>query len=256
MISWMWERQGASRRACLLRRVGIKKVERESVRDLPLCLLRPTSMEALDLEKDGHVGSLWTASATHLAKRALQRPVRLLQQRDGADTLAWDSIECRGGDRLLTITLERRKDAGGSCSPWAATRPVTFSALSAWEIARVCSMSSLRVSLCSSPFSSSRHVPALLRSVWNRQRCWITVVLSTRAMASPHSPPAVLSQAARPVPTNDAHTAPMLPCFPHPCPAHPGSPVCHCHLSRSRARPAAPPFFSVVSCVCVGTCPA
>src|SRR5712691_11189482 len=67
-----------------LLRVEIEKIEVERVGGLPPSLLRPTSIEPLDLYIDGHLSSLWTAKAADLAKLTPQLAINALQQRGGA----------------------------------------------------------------------------------------------------------------------------------------------------------------------------
>ena len=51
-------------------RVEVEEVEIEGERGLPPSLLRPASIESLDLEIDGHLSPFETAKATDLTKLA------------------------------------------------------------------------------------------------------------------------------------------------------------------------------------------
>lgn len=70
--------------------VEIEKVEIQGVKGLPPRLLRPASIEPLDLDIDNHLSPSRTAKATRLAKLASQLAVGALQQRGRADELACD----------------------------------------------------------------------------------------------------------------------------------------------------------------------
>src|SRR5881296_804172 len=76
-----------------LLRVESKEVEGESVRGLPPGLLRPASIEPLDLDRDGYLSALWTAKAADLAQLALQLTIDALQQRGSTNDFACHSLQ-------------------------------------------------------------------------------------------------------------------------------------------------------------------
>jgi hypothetical protein len=84
-----------------LLRVETEEVEVEGERGLPPSLLRPASIESLDLQINRHLSPLWTTKAADLAKLAPQLAMSALQQRGGADEFACHALEGVGGNGLL-----------------------------------------------------------------------------------------------------------------------------------------------------------
>src|SRR2546426_9056264 len=82
-----------------LLRVESKEVEVESLRGLPPGLLRPASIEPLDLDIDGDLSALWTAKAADLAQLAPQLPIGALQQRGRTNDFACHSLHPRIAQR-------------------------------------------------------------------------------------------------------------------------------------------------------------
>ncbi len=71
-----------------LLRVESQEVEVERLGGFPPGLLGPTSIESLDLQIDGDLGSLETPKAAGLTKLAPQLAIGAFQQRGGADEFA------------------------------------------------------------------------------------------------------------------------------------------------------------------------
>src|SRR5947208_9183831 len=100
-----------------LLRVESKEVEVESLRGLPPGLLRPASIEPLDLDIDGDLSALWTAKAADLAQLAPQLPIGALQQRGRTNDFACHSLQRIVGNGLLKVTGEGGDRFRRSCLP-------------------------------------------------------------------------------------------------------------------------------------------
>ena len=74
-------------------RVESEEIEVEELRGLPPGLLRPASIEPLDLQKDGDLSPRWTAKAADLAKLAPQLAIGALQERGGAHEFACHAFQ-------------------------------------------------------------------------------------------------------------------------------------------------------------------
>src|SRR5581483_10497796 len=86
-------------------RVESEELEVEELRDFPPGLLRPASIEPLDLQQDGHLSPLWTAKAAHLAKLAPQLPIGAFQQRGGTYEFACHPFQLVVRNGLFKVTL-------------------------------------------------------------------------------------------------------------------------------------------------------
>ncbi len=88
-------------------RVEREKLEEEELRGFPPGVLRPASIEPLDLQKDGNLCPCGTAKAADLAKLAPQFTIRALQERGGSHEFACHPWQLIVSNCLLKVALER-----------------------------------------------------------------------------------------------------------------------------------------------------